>query len=439
MVCYFCIAISYFRNDYFKILQMNILLKETTVIDVTSKHHLKKRDILIENGVIKKIASSIVNSTNAKEIKLPNLHVSQGWFDTSVSFGEPGFEERETIKNGLKTAAHSGFTHVAINTNTNPVTDNKSTIKYLKSEAVNHAVNLYPIGALTSGAKGEHLAELFDMKNEGAVSFYDYKVPIKNPNLLKIALQYSQTFDGLVQSFPFEKYIAQKGMVNEEVNSTKLGLKGIPSLAEELQIIRDLYILEYTGGKLHIPTISTKKSVSLIKEAKQKGLNITCSVAITNLLLTDDVLESFDTNYKLLPPLRTNTDIKALLKGIKEGVIDAITSDHNPIDIEHKKIEFDHALYGSIGLESCFGGLNSLFSTETTVKMLTGLKEEFSIEPIGIEENNNADITLFNPNGEWVFSEKHILSSSKNSALIKSKLKGNVYGIFANKKLVLNK
>ena len=416
---------------------MNILLKETTVIDVTSKHHLKKRDILIENGVIKKIASSIVNSTNAKEIKLPNLHVSQGWFDTSVSFGEPGFEERETIKNGLKTAAHSGFTHVAINTNTNPVTDNKSTIKYLKSEAVNHAVNLYPIGALTSGAKGEHLAELFDMKNEGAVSFYDYKVPIKNPNLLKIALQYSKLKE--YQDLVGKKYIAQKGMVNEEVNSTKLGLKGIPSLAEELQIIRDLYILEYTGGKLHIPTISTKKSVSLIKEAKQKGLNVTCSVAVTNLLLTDDVLESFDTNYKLLPPLRTNTDIKALLKGIKEGVIDAITSDHNPIDIEHKKIEFDHALYGSIGLESCFGGLNSLFSTETTVKMLTGLKEEFSIEPIGIEENNNADITLFNPNGEWVFSEKHILSSSKNSALIKSKLKGNVYGIFANKKLVLNK
>tara|TARA_B100000809_G_C15139940_1_gene532663 strand:- start:2230 stop:3549 length:1320 start_codon:yes stop_codon:yes gene_type:complete len=439
MVCYFCITISCFRNDYFKILQMNILLKSATVIDVTSIHHLKKRDILIENGVIKKIATSIVNSTNAKEIKLPNLHVSQGWFDSSVSFGEPGFEERETIKNGLKTAAHSGFTHVAVNTNTNPVTDNKSTIKYIKSEALNHAVSLYPIGALTSGAKGESLAELFDMKNEGAVSFYDYKLPIKNPNLLKIALQYTQTFDGLVQSFPFEKSIAQKGMVNEDVNSTKLGLIGIPSLAEELQIIRDLYILEYTGGKLHIPTISTKKSVTLIKEAKKKGLNVTCSVAITNLLLTDDVLESFETNYKLLPPLRTNTDVKALLKGIKEGVIDAITSDHNPIDIEHKKIEFDHAFYGSIGLESCFGALNSVLSTETSIKMLTGLKEEFSIETISIEENNNADITLFNPNEEWTFSENYIISSSKNSALIGCNLKGKVYGILANKKIVLNK
>ena len=301
---------------------MNILLKSATIIDESSKHHLKKRDVLIENGIIKKIASSIVNSNNVKEIKLPNLHISQGWFDSSVSFGEPGFEERETIINGLKTAAQSGFSHVAVNTNTNPVTDNKSTIKYLKSEASNSPVSLYPIGALTSKGEGVNLAELYDMTNEGAVSFYDYKSPIKNPNLLKIALQYSQTFDGLTQSFPFEKSIAQKGMVNENINSTMLGLKGIPSLAEELQIIRDLYILEYTGGKLHIPTISTKKSVSLIKEAKKKGLKVTCSVAISNLVLTDEVLETFDTNYKLLPPLRTPADVKTLIKGIKDGTVE---------------------------------------------------------------------------------------------------------------------
>lgn len=417
---------------------MNILLKSATIIDNSSKHHLKKRDVLIENGVITKIASSITNSKNVKEVKLPNLHISQGWFDSSVSFGEPGFEERETIANGLKTAAHSGYTHVAVNTNTNPVTDNKSTIKYLKSEAEKNIVDLHPIGALTSKCKGEDLAELFDMTNEGAVSFYDYKSPIKNPNLLKIALQYSQTFDGLIQSFPFEKSIAQNGMVNEEINSTKLGLKGIPSLAEELQIIRDLYILEYTGGKLHIPTISTKKSVSLIKEAKKKGLNVTCSVAINNLVLTDEVLETFNTNYKLLPPLRTSKDIKALIKGIKDGTIDAVTSDHNPIDIEHKKIEFDHAYYGSIGLESSFGALNNKVSKETTIKFLTGLKNEFSISTHKIEENSKADITMFNPNKEWTFSEDHIISTSKNAALLGCNLKGVVYGIIANNKSVFN-
>ena len=417
---------------------MNILIKSATIIDESSKHHLKKRDILIEKGVISKIAASIKNPANLKEFSFPNLHISQGWFDSSVSYGEPGFEERETIKNGLKTAASSGFTHVAINTNTHPVTDNKSTIKYLKSEASGNSVNLYPIGALTSNCDGENLAELFDMKNEGAVSFYDYKLPIKNPNLLKIALQYSQTFNGLVQSFPFEKAIAQKGMVNEETNSTLLGLKGIPALAEELQITRDLYILEYTGGKLHIPTISTKKSVSLIKEAKKKGLNVTCSVAINNLILTDDVLETFDTNYKLLPPLRTSNDVKALLKGLKEGTIDGITSDHNPIDIEHKKVEFDHAYYGSIGLESCFGAANSLLEIETTIKMLTGLKETFSIPKNSISEGSLVDFTLFNPEKEWTFTEADILSTSKNSALIGCELKGKVYGIISNKKIVLN-
>lgn len=417
---------------------MNVLLKSATIIDPLSKHHLKNRDVLIENGIITKIAPSIINTNNIKEVKLPNLHISQGWFDSSVSFGEPGFEERETITNGLKTAAHSGFTHVAVNTNTNPVTDNKSTIKYLKSEAEKNAVSLHPIGALTSKCEGENLAELFDMKNEGAVSFYDYKSPIKNPNLLKIALQYSQTFDGLIQSFPFEKSIAQNGMVNEEINSTKLGLKGIPSLAEELQIIRDLYILEYTGGKLHIPTISTKKSVSLIKEAKKKGLNVTCSVAINNLALTDEVLETFETNYKLLPPLRTPKDVKSLIKGLKDGTIDAVTSDHNPIDIEHKKIEFDHAYYGSIGLESSFGALNNLLATESAIELLTGLKNEFSIPTQIIEENSKADITMFNPNKEWTFSDAHILSTSKNAALLGCNLKGIVYGIIANNKSVFN-
>jgi len=416
---------------------MNILLKSATIIDETSKHHLKKRDILIEKGVISKIATFIKNEDNYKEISLNNLHISQGWFDSSVSFGEPGFEERETIFNGLKVAAKSGFTHVAVNTNTNPVTDNKSTIKYLKTEADKSPVNLHPIGALTSKCDGENLAELFDMKNEGAISFYDYKLPINNPNLLKIALQYSQTFDGLVQSFPFEKDIAQKGMVNEETNSTLLGLKGIPALAEELQIIRDLYILEYTGGKLHIPTISTKKSVSLLKEAKKKGLNVTCSVAINNLFLTDDVLETFDTNYKLLPPLRTKKDIKALLKGLEDGTIDGVTSDHNPIDIEHKKIEFEHAFYGSIGLESSFGAVNSVLTTQLAIKKLTELKKVFSIPVHSIMEENIADISMFNPSQEWTFTKDDILSTSKNSALLGCDLKGKVYGIISNKKLVL--
>ncbi len=418
---------------------MKILLKSATIVDASSKHHMKKRDVLIENGKISKIAATISSSEKVKEILLKNLHISQGWFDSSVSFGEPGFEERETVENGLKTAAHSGFTSVAVNANSFPITDSKGHIKFLKSKAEGNAVSLYPIGALTVGSKGVDLAELFDMKSEGAVSFYDYKSPIANANLLKIALQYTQNFDGLVQSFPFEKSVARNGMVNEEVTSTRLGLKGIPALSEELQIIRDLYILEYTGGKLHIPTISTKKSVELIKDAKKKGLNVTCSVSIFNLVLTDEALEDFDTNYKLLPPLRTKEDTKALLKGLKDGTIDGITSDHNPIDVEHKKTEFDHAFFGSIGLEGCFGAINTTLGIEESVKALTGLKKTFNIPSEKIEEGNLAEFTLFNPDGSWEFSEKDILSTSKNAALLGMKLKGKAYGIFANNQLVLNK
>ena len=270
---------------------MIILLKSATIVDSESKYHLKKCDILIEKGIISKIASSIAAQKNMQVIKRPNLHISRGWFDSGVSFGEPGFEERENIENGLKTAALSGFTAVALNTNTHPVPDNKGAIRYLKTLANNQGVTLLANGCLTQMAKGEDLAELFDMQGEGALSFYDYKKPIANPNLLKIALQYTQSFNGLVQSYPCEKAIAPNGMVNEHISATQLGLKGIPILAESLQVARDLYILEYTGGRLHIPTISTLESVGLIKQAKKKGLKISCSVSINNLSLTDSVLE----------------------------------------------------------------------------------------------------------------------------------------------------
>lgn len=418
---------------------MKILLKSATIVDASSKHHLFKRDVLIENGKIAKIDKSISTTEGVKEVVLENLHISSGWFDSSVSFGEPGFEERETIENGLKTAALGGFTAVAINANTLPVTDSKGHIKFIKSKADQNAVDVYPIGALTMGSKGIDLAEIYDMQSEGAVSFYDYKTPISNANLLKIALQYSQNFDGLVQSFPFEKSVARNGMINEEVNSTRLGLKGIPALSEELQIIRDLYILEYTGGKLHIPTISTKKAVELIRDAKKKGLKVSCSVAIFNLLLTDDALEDFDTNFKLLPPLRTKEDIKALIKGLKDGTIDGVTSDHNPIDIEHKNVEFEHAYFGSTGLEGCFGALNKLLDVEESVKVLTGLKSIFNIPTYTIEEGENAEITLFCPDLKWKFSETDIISTSKNTAFLGVNLKGKPYGIFANKQLILNK
>jgi dihydroorotase len=417
---------------------MNVLIKSATIIDKSSSFHQQKKDILIENGIITAIESTIKNIKNYKEVILENLHISQGWFDTSVCFGEPGLEERETIENGLKTAAKSGFTAVAVNPNTNPVADNKSAIEFIKNKGANFATNLYPIGSLTKRAESKDIAELFDMKNSGAIAFGDYNKPVCNANLLKIALQYAQNFDGLVLSFPQDNSIAQNGLVNEEINSTKLGLKGIPALAEELQIARDLFLLEYTGGKLHIPTISTKKAVELIKEAKKKGLNVTCSVAAHHLILTDDELHSFDANTKVLPPLRTSKDIKALLKGLKEGVIDMITSDHNPMDIEHKKVEYESAKYGTIGLESLFGALNKKVDLETLINALTvNPKSRFGIENNSIKKGEKANLTLFNPEKESIFTEESILSTSKNSIFINKKMNGEVYGVISNNKIVL--
>lgn len=416
---------------------MNVLIKSATIIDAKSDYHNKTQDILVEKGVIVNIANSIKNPKNYREIKLDNLHISQGWFDSSVCFGEPGFEERETITNGLKVAAKSGFTAVAINANTNPVIDTNSDVSFLKSKAENNAVTLLPIGALTKESKGSELAELFDMKTAGAVAFGDYKKAQSNPNLMKIALQYASTFNGLVCSFPQENAIALNGVMNEHITSTSIGLKGIPALAEELQIVRDLFLLEYTNGKLHIPTISTAKSVELIREAKKKKLDVTCSAAIHNLLFTDENLTSFDTNFKVSPPLRTQQDIDALILGLKDGTIDMVTSDHNPLDIELKKIEFDYATPGTIGLESAFGALNSIFSAKTAIKFLTKGKERFSLEALSINKGNKLNATLFNPDGNYTFSKSNILSKSKNSIFEGHLLKGKVYGIINNNQIQL--
>src|SRR5699024_3072490 len=252
-----------------------------------------------------------------------------------------------------------------------------------------------------------------------------------------LALQYTQSFGGLIQSFPMDKSIALNAVVNEGVTSTMLGLKGMPSFAETLQIARDIAILKYTGGRLHIPTISTATLVEMIKEAKSSGLNISCSVNIAHLILTDSVLETFDTRYKILPPIRLDKDRLALLDGLANGTIDGVTSDHHPLTIEEKKVEFEQALYGSIGMESAFPALNKLVGTEKAVTYLQGLRKVFGIPEQTIKEGSVANLSLFQPDGEWAFKKEYILSSQTNSSLLGQSMKGNVYGILANNQLSL--
>jgi dihydroorotase len=417
---------------------MSTLLKNARIIDVSSPFHHQVKDILIHDGVIKKIADSIVETKGDKVIRLENLHVSCGWFDTSVSLGEPGFEERETLHHGLTVAAKSGFTAIALNANTNPIIDSKSDVEYVINKSKYSGVKLYPIAALTQKSEGKELAELHDMKQSGAIAFADYNKPISNDNLMKVALLYAQNFDGLILSFPKNNSISGEGIANEGINSTKLGLKGIPALAEHIQIARDLFLLEYTGGKLHIPTISSAKSATLIKEAKKKGLQVTCSVTPHHLLLTDDELDEFDSRFKTTPPLRTKKDVKALQKAVTSGVIDIITSDHNPIDVEHKKVEFSEAKDGVVGLESFFASINTTLDLDTIIESITRKPRAiFGVKSAQINENSEADLTLFNPDKEFTFSHEHLLSTSKNSPFINTKCKGEVYGIYANQKLIL--
>lgn len=414
---------------------MKIIIKSAKIIDSKSPFHNQTVDLLIADGLIEKIGISLPND-NAEIVRFDDLHVSPGWFDSSVSLGEPGYEDRETIENGLNAAAKSGFTAIALQPNSYPVIDNQSQVNFVKNKANGFATEIFPIGALTKASEGKDMAELFDMKKSGAIAFGDYNKSIDNANLLKIALQYVQDFDGLVIAYSQDPNIKGNGVANEGIVSTRLGLKGIPNLAEELQISRNLFLLEYTGGKLHIPTISTAKSVQLIREAKAKGLNVTCSASVHHLVLTDEKLDGFDTRFKVTPPLRTEVDRQALLNGIADHTIDIITSDHNPIDIEFKKMEFDTAKNGTIGLESAFGALLTVLPVETIVAKLTFGRAVFGLEENTIQEGAKANFTLFTTEGKSIFTKENILSKSKNSAFLGTELKGSVYGILNQNQLV---
>lgn len=417
---------------------MNLIIRKAKIIDPKSPYHNQIVDVKITNGITEEIGVSLLNIDAHEEFHHEDLHLSQGWFDTSVSLGEPGLEDRETILNGLDVAAKSGFTGIALQPNSYPVIDNQSQVHFVKQKAANSATDLYPIGALTKASEGKDLAELYDMKNAGAVAFGDYNKSLSNANLMKIALQYTQDFDGLVIAYSQDENIKGNSVANEGIVSTRLGLKGIPNLAEELMVARNLFLLEYTGGKLHIPTISTAKSAALIKEAKAKGLNVTCSVAIHHLVLTDEKLDGFDTRYKVTPPLRNEDDRKALIEAVLDNTIDCITSDHNPMDIENKKMEFDLAKNGTIGLESAFGALSTVLPLESIVKKLTFGKQILNIENQSIKEKEKASFTLFTTEDKWTFGKETILSKSKNSAFLGHQMKGKVIGIYNNGKLVIN-
>ena len=415
---------------------MSILIKSAKIIDADNPLDGKVFDIYIDKGIISKIDKNIDKPAKTI-ISRENLHVSIGWLDSSVCFGEPGLEEREDLENGIKSAGLSGFTDIVLNSETLPILDSKADISYIKSKTQNSVVSVHPLGALSKKSDSEELADLKEMYDVGCIGFNDFKKAIKNPNLLKTALQYVQHFDGLILSFPIEDSISKNAQVHEGEVSTKYGIKGFPPISEEIAVYRDLKILEYTDGKLLIPTVSTTGSVKLINEAKSKGLKVWCSVSINNLFFNDDKLKDFDTRFKVMPPIRDEKTRKELIKYVNDGSIDLVTCDHCPIDIDNKKTDFENSFFGSTGLESSFGALNSLFDLNKTIKILTSGYDTFSINKPSLSVGSTAKLTLFNPDIKYTFSKSNILSKSKNSSFIDSKLKGKAYGIVSNSKFLI--
>ncbi len=421
---------------------MKLFIEAAKIIDRGSKYHNQIVDLYINNGKIEQIGKKLKALEGVDTFTYRNLHLSPGWLDLRANFSDPGNEHKETLESGIKAAAAGGFTAVVLSPATEPVVDSKSIVEYILNKSKNSIVDLYPTGSVSKGLKGEELAELNDMHLAGAIAFTDDKSSIQNPNLLKVALLYCKSFDGLIMSFADHKDLSYKGMMHEGEKSTHLGLKGIPALAEEIIINRDLYLVEYTEGKLHFNTVSTSGSVDLIKEAKKKGLKITADVGAAHLLLDDSNLEDFDSRFKVQPPFRDKKHIQALIKGLKSGAIDAICSDHQAEDIENKKREFDYAAFGIINLQTAYAAANTALKGKLEIeeiieKLSHQPRKILGLETIEIKEGATANLTLFDPDLEWTLEKKAILSKSFNSPFIGMKLIGKALGVINNNKMSL--
>lgn len=398
-------------------------------------------DILLKDGVIADINKKI-NSSD-KDIQVIDAQgsvVSAGFFDLNVNIGEPGYETKEDITSGTAAAAAGGFTGIAVHPNTSPAIQSRAEVSLVVNTAKGNLVDVFPIGAISKKREGNELAELYDMKLNGAVAFCDGNRSVQQAGLMGRALLYSKGFNGLVISFAQDESIAGGNQMNEGIMSTYLGMKGIPNLAESLMVSRDLYLAEYNEAPIHFTTISTADSVDLIKKAKAKGLQVTCDVAAHNLVFTDDEIVGFDSNYKVSPPLRTKKDVKALIKGVKDGVIDAVVSQHTPQEIEFKDVEFQIAKNGITGLQTALPLLVKAGLTEDQIvdKLAIGSRQVLGIALPLLEKGAKANLVVFNINEKWVFDERSNKSKCRNNPWFGSELTGKVKLVVNNNQLIIN-
>ncbi len=419
---------------------MSFLFKNIEIIDKNSTFHQKKVHLYIDNQ--HKISG--IYDVNENPIFLEDIIIkdfagscaSVGWVDMYAQLGEPGFEYKETLETGAKSALKGGFTSICVMPNTNPIIQTKNQIQFIKNFTYqNPHIDLLPIASVTIDNLGKDLTEMIDLHYAGAVAFSDGDKTIENSDMIRKILLYLQKFDGLLMQKSEDVYLAKFGQMNEGETSTFLGLKGIPNLAEEIIIQRDLKILAYTKGKIHFHLISTAESVDLIREAKKQGLNVSCSMAAHQIAFTEEDLNDFDTYLKVNPPFRTKNDQLALIKGLLDDTIDVLVSAHTPQDSESKLLEFDMADFGAIGLETAFAVSNtfSTLSLEHLIdKMTTIPRKLLQLSSEKIEMGEKANLTFFNPNEKWVVKKENIVSKSNNSPFLNQELKGKVIGIYKN-------
>ncbi|MEZ4966406.1 MAG: dihydroorotase [Saprospiraceae bacterium] len=416
---------------------MLLLLKNIRIAE--GKSGSKTRDLLLRDGIIEQIAEDIPARKNMEvwQWDSDKIHASPGWMDIGAQTGDPGYEHREDLNSAASAAAAGGYTSVACFPNTHPAIASKSEVLYVKNKTAHSPVTFYPVGAISEHCEGKDLAELYDMHAAGAIAFSDGSKPVQDAGLLLRALQYARAFGGLVINEPQQRSIAAGGQMHEGLVSTSLGLKGIPALAEEIVVQRDLRLLEYAEGRLHIHLLSTAAGVALVREAKKAGLPVTASVAVANLCFTDEKLRDFDSNWKILPPLRSRADADALLEGLHDGTIDLIASNHVPWHEEAKNLEFPFAEFGMSGLQTTFALCRTflgehLKTAEVIEKIALAPRRILGLPVPEIKVGARAELTIFDPDATWTFEERDIRSKSRNTPFTGQQFKGKVLGIVNN-------